>query len=176
MNRRHVLALVAGAVAWPCAGGAQPARIPKIGYVGAGSVANAGHHARAFEGGLRDLGWPEEQSDRLFTAHDGRACGHRGRRAREVVRLAAVVPDCQPGERRRRGRAAVGGNGRGRRVDRGPIVACADRQGPGPAEVATRHGGLRAVIGQHPGRETGAGRCSRAGPIRQFRPDVRVLG
>jgi putative ABC transport system substrate-binding protein len=78
MQRRNALVILAGAaVSWPFAGVAQPARNAKIGYVGAGSVANAGHHARAFEGGLRDLGyvvgrdvvieyrWAEGELDRL---------------------------------------------------------------------------------------------------------------
>jgi putative tryptophan/tyrosine transport system substrate-binding protein len=37
----------------------QPKKVPRIGYVGAGSPATAGHHAQAFVHGLRELGYVE---------------------------------------------------------------------------------------------------------------------
>ena len=39
-----------------------PAKHPRIGYVGAGSPATAGHHARAFVEGLRDHGYVDGQN------------------------------------------------------------------------------------------------------------------
>jgi beta-glucosidase-like glycosyl hydrolase len=42
----------------------QPKKVPRIGYVGAGSPATAGHHAQAFMQGLRELGyggWPKHR-------------------------------------------------------------------------------------------------------------------
>src|SRR5215475_5128342 len=40
----------------------QPKKVPRIGYVGAGSPASAGHHAQAFIQGLRDLGYVEGEN------------------------------------------------------------------------------------------------------------------
>jgi putative ABC transport system substrate-binding protein len=40
----------------------QPKAIQRIGYVGAGSLATAGHHAQAFAQGLRELGYVEGQN------------------------------------------------------------------------------------------------------------------
>jgi putative tryptophan/tyrosine transport system substrate-binding protein len=40
----------------------QAAKVPRIGYVGAGSTATAGHHAQAFVQGLRELGYVEGQN------------------------------------------------------------------------------------------------------------------
>jgi putative ABC transport system substrate-binding protein len=40
----------------------QPKTFPRIGYVGAGSPATAGHHAQAFAQGLRELGYVEGQN------------------------------------------------------------------------------------------------------------------
>ena len=37
-------------------------KVPRIGYVGAGSTATAGHHAQAFAQGLRELGYVEGQN------------------------------------------------------------------------------------------------------------------
>jgi putative tryptophan/tyrosine transport system substrate-binding protein len=63
MRRRDLIALAAGAtVLRPLAGRTQTAKVAKIGYVGAGSIASAGHHARAFEQGLRDLGYVPGQN------------------------------------------------------------------------------------------------------------------
>jgi len=40
----------------------QPKKVPRIGYVGAGSPATAGHHAQAFMQGLRELGYVDGQN------------------------------------------------------------------------------------------------------------------
>ena len=40
----------------------QPTKIPRIGYVGAGSLKTAGHHAEAFVQGLRELGYVDGQN------------------------------------------------------------------------------------------------------------------
>jgi hypothetical protein len=93
--------------------------------------------------------------------HPERGGGQPGRRQR----LAAAKP----------ARRVVRGAEQ-QRVDRGPVVSGAHGQGSGPAEVATRHSGLRGVIGQHRGGQAGAGRRRRAGPISQLRTDARVVG
>src|SRR5687768_7227767 len=42
--------------------GQQPGKVARIGYLGAGSPATAGHHAKAFAEGLRELGYVEGQN------------------------------------------------------------------------------------------------------------------
>ena len=46
----------------PPADAQQTGKVPRIGYVGAGSTATAGHHAQAFVKGLRELGYIEGQN------------------------------------------------------------------------------------------------------------------
>jgi len=46
----------------PSAEGQQAKKVSRIGYVGAGSPATAGHHAQAFVQGLRELGYVEGQN------------------------------------------------------------------------------------------------------------------
>jgi len=55
------IALSLGALSVPRASEAA-ATVPRIGYVGAGSPATAGHHAQAFVQGLRELGYVEGQN------------------------------------------------------------------------------------------------------------------
>jgi len=43
-------------------GAQQPTKVPRVGYVGAGSPATAGHHAQAFMQGLRELGYVDGQN------------------------------------------------------------------------------------------------------------------
>ncbi len=60
--RRLAAALGLVLLAVPVASGAQqPAKIPRIGWVGAGSPATGGHQAKAFAQGLRELGYLEDQ-------------------------------------------------------------------------------------------------------------------
>jgi putative tryptophan/tyrosine transport system substrate-binding protein len=63
MSRVTSLFLALALFAGPLAGNAQPpARVPRVGYVGAGSTATAGHHARAFAEALRQHGYVEGQN------------------------------------------------------------------------------------------------------------------
>ncbi len=56
-----IIALALGALSVPRASEAAAA-VPRIGYVGAGSPATAGHHVQAFVQGLRELGYVEGQN------------------------------------------------------------------------------------------------------------------
>jgi putative ABC transport system substrate-binding protein len=61
MRRREVIAGLGGAAAWPLAAAAQTeTKISRIGVVLAGSPAVAGHILRAFQHGLRELGYVEK--------------------------------------------------------------------------------------------------------------------
>jgi putative ABC transport system substrate-binding protein len=51
--------LVGGAVAWPVAARAQPAKLPTIGYLGGGGPVSQRAWAEAFTQRLRELGWLE---------------------------------------------------------------------------------------------------------------------
>jgi putative tryptophan/tyrosine transport system substrate-binding protein len=62
-RRRFLLTSLAGALVAPFAAQAQQAsRVYRIGYVGAGSPATAGHHASAFVLALRQLGYVDGQN------------------------------------------------------------------------------------------------------------------
>ena len=53
MRRREFIALVGGAVVWPIAGRAQqPARAPRIGYLGLGTAADIADRVEALRAGL----------------------------------------------------------------------------------------------------------------------------
>ena len=58
-----LVTLTLSLLAAPLASNAQPpTKVPRVGYVGAGSTATAGHHARAFVEGLRQHGYVEGQN------------------------------------------------------------------------------------------------------------------
>src|SRR6516165_7837838 len=60
MNRRELIAGLAGAAWWPTAARAQqPAKLPTIGFLGAGTPAGWSQWVPAFERRLRELGWIE---------------------------------------------------------------------------------------------------------------------
>jgi len=59
MRRRELITLVGGAVAWPVAARAQPAKLPTIGYLGGGGPVSQRAWAEAFTQRLRELGWLE---------------------------------------------------------------------------------------------------------------------
>ena len=61
MRRREFLAFAATALP-SFSARAQQKTPPVIGYIGAGSVVSAGHHARAFEQGLREFGYSVGQN------------------------------------------------------------------------------------------------------------------
>lgn len=64
MRRRDFVTLIGGsaAAAWPLAARAQPAKIPRIGYLGYFSPALEKNNVEAFRQGLRDLGYVEGQN------------------------------------------------------------------------------------------------------------------
>jgi putative ABC transport system substrate-binding protein len=63
MNRREMIAGLAGAAAWPIATRAQQAgRLPTIGFLGAGTPSPYKQLTAAFVQRLRELGWIEERT------------------------------------------------------------------------------------------------------------------
>jgi putative ABC transport system substrate-binding protein len=60
MRRREFITLLGGAAAWPLAARAQQtAKLPTVGFVGAGTPSTYSHWIAAFAQGLRELGWVE---------------------------------------------------------------------------------------------------------------------
>jgi putative ABC transport system substrate-binding protein len=60
MTRREFISLLGGAAAWPLAARAQqPAKLPTIGFLGAGTSSSHGQWAAAFVQRLHELGWIE---------------------------------------------------------------------------------------------------------------------
>ena len=59
MRRREFTIFFAGALAWPIAAHAQPAKLPTIGFLGAGGQSAWTHWTAAFVQRLRELGWIE---------------------------------------------------------------------------------------------------------------------
>ena len=59
MRRREFTVFFAGALAWPIAAHAQPAKLPTIGFLGAGAQSAWTHWTSAFAQRLRELGWIE---------------------------------------------------------------------------------------------------------------------
>jgi putative tryptophan/tyrosine transport system substrate-binding protein len=57
MKRREFITLVGGAVAWPLATRAQPARLPTIGFLGASSETAWAPMVSSFKQRLSELGW-----------------------------------------------------------------------------------------------------------------------
>jgi putative ABC transport system substrate-binding protein len=63
MKRRAFITLLGAAAAWPLSARAQkPAKLPTIGFLGAGSRSSWGSWTDAFVGRLRELGWIEGQT------------------------------------------------------------------------------------------------------------------
>jgi putative ABC transport system substrate-binding protein len=59
MRRREFIAFLGGAVAWPFAARAQPAKLPTIGFLGADTPSGWSHWFAAFVQHLQELGWIE---------------------------------------------------------------------------------------------------------------------
>jgi putative tryptophan/tyrosine transport system substrate-binding protein len=62
LRRRDFLTLLGGAAAWPLAAQAQPAVLPIVGLVAAGSAEDSADRARAFRKGLGETGYIEGQN------------------------------------------------------------------------------------------------------------------
>jgi putative tryptophan/tyrosine transport system substrate-binding protein len=61
-RRQFISALGGGAVAWPLTARAQPAKLPTIGFLGAGSETAWAPMVSAFDQRLRELGWIDERT------------------------------------------------------------------------------------------------------------------
>ena len=59
MKRREFITAIGGAAAWPLAAHAQPAKVPRIGFLHYGSPGTSSPEVDAFRQGLRDLGYIE---------------------------------------------------------------------------------------------------------------------
>ena len=92
MKRRAFITLLGGAAAWPVAARAQqPAKLPIIGFLGAGTASAMSQWTAAFVQRLRELGWVE---DRTIAIHYRWAEGRIERLAEiaaEFVRLKVDV-------------------------------------------------------------------------------------
>ena len=62
MRRREFNAFFAGALAWPIAARAQPAKLPTIGFLGAGGQSAWTHWTAAFVQRLNELGWVQART------------------------------------------------------------------------------------------------------------------
>src|SRR4029078_1593387 len=62
MRRRQFNAFFAGALAWPIAARAQPAKLPTIGFLGAGGQSAWTHWTAAFVQRLNELGWVQART------------------------------------------------------------------------------------------------------------------
>ena len=60
MRRREFITLLGGTVAWPLAAHAQPAKLPTIGFLGAGTLSGWSRWVAAFIQRLRELGWDKK--------------------------------------------------------------------------------------------------------------------
>ena len=91
MKRREFITLLGGAMAWPLAARAQQAKLPTIGFLGAGTASAMSQWTAAFVQRLRELGWVE---DRTIAIHYRWAEGRIERLAEiaaEFVRLKVDV-------------------------------------------------------------------------------------
>jgi putative ABC transport system substrate-binding protein len=91
MRRREFITLVGSAAAWPFVARAQPAKLPTIGFLGAGTAATWITWTAAFVQRLSELGWVENRTVRIeYRWAQGRA-ERFGEIATEFVRLKVDV-------------------------------------------------------------------------------------
>jgi putative ABC transport system substrate-binding protein len=91
LKRREFITLLGGAAAWPFAARAQPAKLPTIGFLGAGTAAAWITWTAAFVQRLSELGWIENRTVRIeYRWAEGRA-ERFGEIAAEFVRLKVDV-------------------------------------------------------------------------------------
>jgi len=92
MRRREFFTLVGGAAAWPLAARAQQAaKVPVIGFLGAGTSSSGNQWSAAFVQRLRELGWIEGQTVAIeYRWADGRS-ERFAEIASEFVRLKVAV-------------------------------------------------------------------------------------
>jgi putative ABC transport system substrate-binding protein len=81
-GRRQFVTLLGGAAAWPLAARAQqPANLPTVGFLGAGSPATADVWVSAFTSRMRELGWIEDRNIKI----DMRWADGRNDRSAEIA-------------------------------------------------------------------------------------------
>jgi putative tryptophan/tyrosine transport system substrate-binding protein len=91
VKRREFITLLGGAAAWPLAASAQQAKLPTVGFLGAGTASAMSQWTAAFVQRLHELGWVE---DRTIAIHYRWAEGRTERLAEiaaEFVRLKVDV-------------------------------------------------------------------------------------
>jgi putative tryptophan/tyrosine transport system substrate-binding protein len=101
-RRRGLLALGAGALAWPLFGrGQQAAKVPRIGYLSAGSLNVNEAFLQALKDGLRDYGYVDGRNIAIDVRWAGDDAGDFPRLANELVseRSTAIVTTCVPSTR-----------------------------------------------------------------------------
>ena len=92
MRRRDFIALLGGTAAWSLTARAQQmARLPTVGFLGAGSPATADVWVSAFTSRLRELGWIEDRNIKIeVRGAEGRS-DRSAEIATELVRLKVDV-------------------------------------------------------------------------------------
>jgi len=91
MKRREFIRLIAGAVLWPIAARAQqPAKVPRIGYLGLGSAPAYANLVEELRIGLRDLGYVEDK-DIVIEFRWANTVEEMPKHAAELVRLNVDV-------------------------------------------------------------------------------------
>ena len=164
MNRRKAITILGGAAAaWPLTARAQqPAKLPTIGFLGAGTPLTWKPWVAAFEQRLRELGWVNNHTFALVYRWAVPTGGAPGicpavserpvvtpRGLRRVGRTTPLAPDWVARDRREKsGRAGQG-------------YPAARRDGRRPASLVTRRGGAHRRVaacgskGSEPGHERG---------------------
>jgi putative tryptophan/tyrosine transport system substrate-binding protein len=91
LHRREFITLLGGAVTWPLAVGAQQAKLPTIGFLGASTPSNWSHWTAAFVRRLGELGWVEGRTVGIeYRWAEGRSERYR-EIAAEFVRLKVDI-------------------------------------------------------------------------------------
>src|SRR5262249_22678931 len=92
LRRREFITLVGGAAAWPLGARAQQmARLPTVGFLGAGSPATADVWVSAFTSRLRELGWIEDRNIKIDVRWAEGRSDRSAEIAADLVRLGVDV-------------------------------------------------------------------------------------
>ena len=91
MKRREIISLLGGAAAWPIAARAQQPAMPVVGFLQSGSRGGSAHMVAAFQTGLREVGYIENQNVRIiFRYADGQYAKRIGLLHQLVPKVDAV--------------------------------------------------------------------------------------